>query len=301
MTTARASIEDLCRPNLRLPFGDYKLHTGEWGPMYTKNTSNKNYEEDIEVRTLGYAQLIAEGTPYAQDTMGQRYKYTYFHRKTGLGYSITEEAIEDNLYKDEFPKGAMALRDSLEQAKNVLACSLFNNGFNAAFPIGDGVAFFSTSHPIDTGVVANRPSTDIDLSEAALEAAIINIRQNFLNAAGLRTNYKPEFLLVPPSGEFTAVRILKGNFRPATANNDPNAMNYLSSFPGGIKVNTFLSIPNSWYIKTDCKNSTNYFSRIPVKLNVWTDNATNNLLSKATERYSFGVSNWRGWYASQGS
>lgn len=300
MTISRASAPSLLRPNLRAVFGDYPFYEGQWGKMYEKRKSNKNYEIDQEMSYLPAAQIIPEGQPFAMGQMGQRSAYKYTHRKIGLGFSITEEMQEDNLYKDSFPMQAKSLRRSMTQAKETLGAQLFNNGFLSAYAIGDGAAFFSTQHPLDNGYGANTPSVQVDLSEASLEAACITIQQ-FRDVAGNLTSTKAKLLVVPPQGQFVASRLLNSQFRPETTTNSINALNYGGYVPEGYFCNQFLTLPNSWYIKTDAPNSTIHFERTPVKTSVYTEFQTNNLLCKSTERYSFGVSNWRGWYASAGT
>ena len=288
------------RPNLRAVFGSYDSYPSQWSRMYAKQKSFKNYEQDSEMSYLPAAQIIPEGSPFAMGQMGERSKYTYFHRKIGLGFSITEEAIDDDLYKTEFPKQALSLRRSMDQAREILGAALFNQGFNSGYPIGDGAKFFDTLHPIDTGYVANTPSVQIDLSEASLEAATITIQQ-FKDVAGNIIKTMAKLLVVPPQGQYVASRILNSQFSPGNANNAVNALNFDNRIPEGYFTNQFLTLPNSWYVKTDAPNSTNFFQRTPVKTSVYTEFQTNNLLAKAVERYSFGVSNFRGWYASSGT
>ena len=190
-----------------------------------------------------------------------------------------------------------ALKKSMAQTKEVLAASVLNNGFLSSFPIGDGQALFSTAHPIDGNTVANTPSVSVDLNEASLEAGIIAIQQ-FKDQAGLIVQTKPEKLVVPPQGQFAAERLLGSAFRTQTANNDISAIYNVSAVPQGYRVNQYLTLPNSWYLLTDAPDGFKHFVREAVETDVYTDFSTDNLLAKAVERYSFGVSNFRAAYAS---
>lgn len=297
MAINTTAIANLLRPGLSAVFGDYPLYPSQWSDVFEIYDSDKAIEIEVEMKMLGLAQIRAEGSPTATDTMGQRIVTNYVHKYVALSFSITRQAIMDNLYKTKFPLMVRALKKSMAQTKEVLAASILNNGFSASFPIGDGQALYSTAHPIDGNTVANTPSVSTDLNEASLEAAIISIQQ-FKDQAGLIVQTKPEKLVVPPQGQFVAERLLGSAFRTNTGNNDISAIFNVSAFPQGYRVNQYLTLPNTWYVVTDAPDGFKHFVREPIETDVYTDFSTDNLLAKAVERYSFGVSNFRASYAS---
>jgi hypothetical protein len=297
MAINTTAIANLLRPGLSAVFGDYPLYPSQWSDVFETYDSDKAVEIEVEMKMLGLAQIRPEGSPTATDTMGQRIVTNYVHKYVALSFSITRQAIMDNLYKTKFPLMVRALKKSMAQTKEVLAASLMNNGFLPTFPIGDGQALFSTAHPIDGNTVANTPSVSTDLNEASLEAAIISIQQ-FKDQAGLIVQTKPEKIVVPPQGQFVAERLLGSAFRTNTGNNDASAILNVAAIPKGYRVNQYLTLPNSWYVITDAPDGFKHFVREPIETDVYTDFSTDNLLAKAVERYSFGVSNFRACYAS---
>lgn len=300
MAINTTAIRDLLRPGLAAVFGDYPMYPGQWSEIFEKHTSDKAVEIEVEVKLLGLAQIKAEGASTAYGEMGQRYVTNYVNRYTSIGFIITRQAIKDNLYQSSFPLQAKALRQSMEQTKEVLGASVLNNGFSANFPIGDGQPLFSTQHPIDNGVVANTFSVQADLNETSLQDAIVGV-QRFKDAAGLRIMTKPTKLIVPAELQWTATRLLESQFRTATANNDINAIYNNSAVPQGYRVNMFLTDTNSWFLLTDAPNAFKYYEREALETDVYTDFDTDNLKAKAIERYSFGCSNFRGGWGSQGA
>lgn len=297
MAINTTAIANLLRPGLSAVFGDYPLYPSQWSDIFETYDSDKAVEIEVEMKMLGLAQIRPEGSPTATDTMGQRIVTNYVHKYIALSFSITRQAIMDNLYKTKFPLMVRALKKSMAQTKEVLAASILNNGFSASFPIGDGQALYSTAHPIDGNTVANTPSVSTDLNEASLEAAVISIQQ-FKDQAGLIVQTKPEKLIVPPQGQFVAERLLGSAFRTNTGNNDISAIFNVSAFPQGYRVNQYLTLPNTWYVVTDAPDGFKHFVRESIETDVYTDFSTDNLLAKAVERYSFGVSNFRASYAS---
>jgi phage major head subunit gpT-like protein len=254
------------------------------------------------MKMLGLAQFRAEGAATAMDTMGQRVVTNYVHRYVSLGFIITRQALKDNLYKSKFPMMARALKDSLGQTRDINGSAILNNGFNAAFPIGDGQPLFSLLHPIDGGVVPNTPAVNGDLSEPLLEQGIIGVQQ-FRNQAGLICNIRPKKLIVGPQNQFVADRLLQSAFRTNTSNNDINAIYNTSAVPQGYRVNQFITQVgggNSWFLLTNCENSFKHFVREAIETDVHSDFQTDNQECKAIERYSFGCSNFRGAWASHG-
>jgi phage major head subunit gpT-like protein len=297
MAITTTAIKDLLRPGLNAVFGDYANYPSQWSEIFETYDSKMAVEYDVEIRMTGLAQLRPEGSPTAVDTMGERVVSQYIHRYVALQLQITRQAIKDNLYQTEFPLMVKALKKSMHQTKEILGAAILNNGFNAAFPLGDGQPLYSLNHPIDAGVVANRPAAIVDLNEASLESAIISIQQ-FKDQAGLLVMTQPQKLVVPPQNQFAAQRILGSQFRVNTANNDINAMYSMQSIPQGFKVNQYLTSPAAWYVVTDAPEGFKHFVREKVETDMYTDFSTQNLMCLAVERYSFGVSNFRCSYAS---
>lgn len=301
MAVNTAAIKSLLRPGLKTVFGDYPMYNGQWAEIFTRNKSDKATEIDVEMRTLSLAQLKTEGASISYDNgMGERYTTTYNNRTIGLGFVVTLEAMEDNLYMSQFPMNAAALRNSLAQAKEIQGAAVLNNGFSTSFPVGDGAALFSASHPIDNGVVANTFAIQADLNEASLEQAVIGT-QKFRDIAGNRVVVKPTKLIVPAELQFTAERLLKTELRTGTANNDVNAMYSLSTVPQGYRVNQFLTDANAWFLMTNAENGFKYMERKAVQTDLTTDFDTKSIKVSAIERYSFGVSNWRAAWGSSGA
>jgi phage major head subunit gpT-like protein len=299
MAINTTAIANLLRPGLAAVFGDYPNYPSQWSDIYEVYESDKAIELEVEMKMLGLAQIRPEGGPTAVDTMGQRIVTSYVHQYVALSFNITRQAIMDNLYKTKFPLMVRALKKSMAQTKEILGASVLNNGNNVGFPIGDGQPLFSTAHPIDTGVVANTPAVQADLNEASLESAIIAIQQ-FRDQAGLIVQTKPEKLILPPQGQFVGERLLGSVFRTNTNNNDISAVYNVSSVPQGYRVNQFLTFPNAWFLLTDAPDGFKHYIREPIETDVYTDFSTDNLMAKAVERYSFGVSNFRAAYGSYG-
>lgn len=299
MAINTTAIANLLRPGLAAVFGDYANYPSQWSEIFETYESDKAVEIEVEMKMLGLAQIRPEGSPTAVDTMGQRIVTSYTHKYVALSFTITRQAIMDNLYKTKFPLMVKALKKSMAQTKEILGSSILNNGFDNSYPIGDGQPLFSTAHPIDGSVVANRPTVQADLNEASLESAIIAIQQ-FKDQAGLIVQAKPEKMVVPPQGQFVADRLLGSAFRTNTANNDISAIYNVSAIPQGYRVNQYLTLPNSWFVLTDAPDGFKHYIREPLETDVYTDFATDNLLAKAVERYSFGVSNFRCAYGSNG-
>lgn len=300
MAINTSSIQNLLRPGLADVFGDYPMYPAQWSEIFERHSSDKANEIEVEMKFLGLAQIQAEGASVAFDSMGQRTITNYIHRYVGIGFIITRQAIKDNLYKNRFPMQAKALRQSFEQTKETLGAAVLNNGFDTNYPTGDGQPVFSTAHPIDGGTYANTFSTQVDLNEASLEAAVIAV-QRFKNVAGLKIMTKSKKLIVPTENQFVADRLLSSQFRTSTANNDVNALYNMSSVPEGYRVNQFLSDTNAWYLMTDSPSGFKYYDRESMEVDIFTDIDTSNLKVRGIERYSFGVSNCRAAFASSGS
>ncbi len=296
-------IAQLLRPGLKAVFGKLPTYPEQWKEIYTTYESDKYQEFDLEMKYLGPADIKLEGQPISTDSMGQRILTTYVHKRVGLSFTITLEAIEDNLYQNEFPQQAVALRDSLRVTKNILAANVLNNAFNTSYPVGDGQPMCSASHPIDGGVYANTFPTgagNIDFSEAGLEAAILLIQQMPMQS-GILAQVMPKKLILPRALQFTATRLLESAFRVNTANNDINALYHRNYVPEGFRINQFLTSQTAWFLLTDAPQGLKHYQRSPVKSDTYVDYPTDNVMAKATERYSFGCSNPRGIFGSAGA
>lgn len=300
MTINTAQIQNLLRPGLASVFGSDPMYPPQWPEIFEEFQSDKQIELDVELKMMGLGAIRAEGAPTSFQDMGQRYVTQYVNRYIAAGFIITRAAIKDNLYKSEFPKQAQSLKNSLDQTTEVLGASVLNNGFSASFLGGDGVALFSTSHPIDNGNVANTFTTQADLNETSLEAALVGINQ-FQDVAGLRVMIQARKMIVGPTLQWTANRILNSQFRVGTGNNDISATYNVNAIPDGYKVNQFLTDTNAWFILTNAQNGFKYFNREPYETSVFTDFTTDNMMAKAIKRFSFGWSNFRAGFASSGS
>lgn len=296
------AIPALLRPGLAAIVTTGNQYPDQWTEIFTKHTSDKEREIEMEVKSLGLAQLKQEAASLAYGSMNQTYTTTYINRYVAIGFIITRQAIMDNLYKSQFPMQAESLKRSLKQTKEILGASVLNNGFDTNYPIGDGKPVFSTTHPISggPGVVANTFSVQADLSEASLQDALIAV-QKFRDAAGLLENNKPTKMIVPAELQFTADRILESQFRTGTANNDVNAVYNMNAVPMGYRVNQYLTDSNAWFLMTDAQNGFKYYEREGVAVDTYVDFDTKNVKASAIERYSFGVTNFRAAFGSSGA
>lgn len=293
MAITLASAPALLRPGVNKVFGDYESLPNEWADIFEKNTSEMNYEIDVETKLLGLAQLRAEGAATAFEDAGQRYSYVYQPVGVALGFVMTKFALRDNLYKTQFMPNTRALKASMAQTKEVYGAAVLNLANTASLTSqGDGVSLLSSAHPIDTGTVANTFAVQAELSETALQDAYVNIRR-FKDAAGLRKLVKADKLIVPPELMWVVKRLLETDLRVGTADNDINAIKAQRAIPGGYVINDFLTNVKSWYLKTDCPDGFKFFQRDPLEIDMHTDFTTDNMMTKATERYSFGYSNFR--------
>lgn len=300
MTTNTTQIKNLLVPGLAEVFGDYPQYPAEYTEIFSTNTSDKAVEIEVEMKLLGVAAFRAEGAATQFNDMGQRVVSTYYHRYTSIGFIITRQAQKDNLYESQFPLQAQSLRNSMMQTKEINGASVINNGFSASFVGGDGVALFSTAHPIDGSTFANTPTVQTDLNETSLQEAITAISL-FRDQAGLICMTKPTKLIVPSALQWQANRILNSQFRTGTANNDISAIYNVDAVPQGYRVNHFLTDTNGWTVLTDAPNGLKHYEREKLETGVFVEFSTDNLLAKAIERYSFGWSNSRAAFGSSGS
>jgi len=300
MAVNLSAIKDLLLPGLRGIEGKYEMIPSQYDKIFTKHDSKLALERTAEMRFLGLAQLKTEGAQTSFDNgAGERYVYNQEHTEIGLGYAITRKAIDDNLYKTQFHPSNLGLIESFQQTKEIYGANILNTAttYNSSVG-GDGVALCSTSHPIDGGTVANTPTTQVDLNEATLLNAMIAIRTNFRDQAGLKVFARGRKLIVPPQLEPVAIRLLKTELRPGTADNDVNAILSTSGgLPEGYMVNDFLTSAYAWFLLTNI-DGLSYMERVKFETDLQVDFVTDNLLVKGYERYSFGYYNWRSIYGS---
>lgn len=288
-----SSIRDLLLPGLRDVTGEYPQIPTQWTKVFRSGKSKMALERTAEMRFLSLAQLKTEGAATAFDNAaGERLIYNQEHNELGLGYAITRKAVDDNLYKTSFRPANLGLQRSFAQTKEIMGANVLNTAsvFNAAIQ-ADGVALCSTSHPIDAGVVQNRPTIDIDLNEAALQSALINIRQ-FRDQAGLKMMARGKKVVVPIQLEYVIARLLKTELRPGTSDSDVNATIVTGGVPDGYVVMDFLTSPYTWFVLSDIPGLL-YLERVGFEMDMWVDELTDNLMVKGYERYSFGFDNYR--------
>jgi hypothetical protein len=272
----------------------------QYDKIFTKHDSKLALERTAEMRYLGLAQLKTEGGQTSFDNnAGERYVYNQEHNEIALGYAITRKAIDDNLYKTQFHPSNLGLIESFQQTKEIYGANILNTAttYNANIG-GDGVSLISTLHPIDGGTVANRPAVDVELNEATLLNAMIAIRTNFKDQAGLKVFARGRKLVVPPALEPTAIRLTKTELRPGSADNDVNAiLTTAGGLPEGYMVNDFLTSASAWFLLTNI-DGLSYMERVKFETDMQVDFVTDNLLVKGYERYSFGYYNWRSIFGS---
>ena len=300
MAVNLSAIKDLLLPGLRGVEGKYEMIPSQYDKIFTKHDSKLALERTAEMRYLGLAQLKTEGGQTSFDNgAGERYVYNQEHNEIALGYAITRKAIDDNLYKTQFQPSNLGLIESFQQTKEIYGSNILNTAttYNANMG-GDGVALCSTSHPIDGGTVANTPTTQVDLNESTLLNAMISIRTNFKDQAGLKVFARGRKLIVPPQLEPVAIRLTKTELRPGTADNDVNAILSTSGgLPEGYMVNDFLTSAYAWFLLTNI-DGLSYMERVKFETDMQVDFVTDNLLVKGYERYSFGYYNWRSIFGS---
>ncbi len=304
MAISRAQLLKELLPGLNALFGlEYAKYGEEHKEIYETEKSERSFEEETKLSGFSAAPVKNEGSAIAYDNAQEAFTARYNHETIALGFSITEEAIEDNLYDSLSARYTKALARAMAYTKQVKAASTLNNGFtnSAVYFGGDGVPLFSTSHPlISGGVNSNTPSTQADLNETSLEAAVIQIAA-WTDERGLLIAGKPRKLIVPPALQFTATRLLETSLRVGTADNDINALKNNGSIPEGYTVNNYLTDTNAWFLCTDVPNGLKHFIRSPLENKMDGDFDTGNVRYKARERYSFGWSDPLGMFGSSGS
>jgi hypothetical protein len=302
MAISRAQLLKELLPGLNALFGlEYARYGEEHKEIYETETSERSFEEETKLSGFTAAPVKNEGSAIAYDNGQEAWTARYTHETIAMGFSLTEEAIEDNLYDSLSGRYTKALARSMAYTKQVKAANVINNGFTAGYTGGDGVTLFSTAHPlISGGTNSNTPSTQSDLNETSLENAVIQIAA-WTDERGLLIAAKPRKLIVPPALQFVATRLLETELRVGTADNDINAIKNNGSIPEGYTVNHFLTDSNGWYLTTDVPNGMKHFVRTPMSTGMDGDFDTGNVRYKARERYSFGYSDPLGMFGSSGA
>jgi len=303
MAISRAQLLKELLPGLNALFGlEYATYGEQHKEIYDTETSERSFEEETKLSGFSAAPVKNEGSAIAYDNAQEAFTARYNHETIALGFSLTEEAIEDNLYDSLSARYTKALARAMAYTKQTKAASVLNNGFSAGvYAGGDGVALFSTSHPlVSGGVNSNTQSTMADLNETSLEAAVIQIAA-WTDERGLLIAAKPRKLIVPPALQFVATRLLETQLRVGTTDNDINAIVNNGSIPEGYTVNNYLTDPNAYFICTDVPNGMKHFIRTPLSNSMDGDFDTGNVRYKSRERYSFGFSDPLGMWGSQGA
>ena len=302
MAISRAQLLKELLPGLNALFGlEYARYGEEHKEIYETETSERSFEEETKLSGFSAAPVKNEGSAIAYDNGQEAWSARYNHETIAQGFSLTEEAIEDNLYDSLSGRYTKALARSMAYTKQVKAANVLNNGFTPGFNGGDGVPLFSIQHPlVSGGTNSNRPSTNADLNETSLENAVIQIA-GWTDERGLLIAAKPVKLVVPPALMFVATRLLETELRVGTADNDINAIKNNGSIPGGYTVNHYLTDTNAWFLTTDVPNGMKHFVRVPLQNSMDGDFDTGNVRYKARERYSFGYSDPLGMYGSPGA
>ena len=303
MAISRAQLLKELLPGLNALFGlEYKKYENEHEAIYETETSERSFEEELKLSGFGAATVKGEGSALRYDNAQEAWAARYNHETIAMGFSITEEAMEDNLYDSLSSRYTKALARSMAYTKQVKSAYPLNNGFSGgAFVGGDGVTLFNTAHPlVSGGTNSNTQSTPADLNETSLEAAVIQIA-GFKDERGLLIAARPRKLIVPPGLMFVATRLLETELRTATADNDINAIKTNGTIPEGYSVNHYLTDVDSYYLITDIPNGMKHFVRTPMSTSMDGDFDSGNVRYKARERYSFGVSDPLGIWGSPGA
>ena len=302
MAISRAQLLKELLPGLNALFGlEYAKYGEEHKEIFDTETSERSFEEETKLSGFSAAPVKNEGSAIRYDNAQEAFTARYNHETIALGFSLTEEAIEDNLYDSLSARYTKALARAMAYTKQTKAASVLNNAFSASFLGGDGVALCSASHPlVSGGVNANIPTSPADLNETSLEAAVIQIAA-WTDERGLLIAAKPRKLIIPTASMFIATRLLETELRASTADNDINALKSNGSIPEGYTVNHFLTDTDSWYLTTDVPNGLKHFVRVPLANSMDGDFDTGNVRYKSRERYSFGWSDPLGIWGTAGA
>ncbi len=300
MAINRAQLAKELEPGLNALFGlEYARYENEAAQIFSQESSDRAFEEEVMLVGFGEAAVKPEGAAVDFDTAKESFTARYVHDTIALAFALTEEAVEDNLYDTLSARYTKALARSMAYTKQVRGANILNTSFSTTG--GDGVTLFSTAHPTTFGGTwSNRSATDADLNETSLEQALIDIA-GFIDERGLKVAMKGRKLILPVNIQFVADRILESTLRVGTADNDINAIKNMGMLPEGYVVNHYLTDTDAWFVKTDCPNGFKHFTRAALATGMEGDFDTGNMRYKARERYSFGYSDPRCVYASQGS
>ena len=305
MAISRAQLLKELVPGLNALFGmEYARYEQEHTEVYESESSDRSFEEEVKLSGFGAAPVKGEGAAISYDAAQESFVSRYNHETIAMGFSITEEAMEDNLYDSLSARYTKALARAMAHTKQVKAMEPLNNGFGT-YQSGDGVSLFSTAHPlVSGGTNSNTPAVAVDLNETSLEAAVIQISK-WTDERGLLIACRPRKLIIPSDLQFVATRILKSELRPGTnytsAPNDINALRVMGVVPEGHAVNHFLTDTDAWFLMTDIPNGMKNFERVAMETSMDGDFDTGNVRYKARERYSFGVSDPLGIWGSPGA
>ena len=302
MAINRAQLVKELVPGLNALFGlEYARYADEHTMIFDTESSDRAYEEEVMLSGFGEAAVKGEGAAVKYDTAQETWTARYVHNTVALAFSLTEEAMEDNLYDTLSARYTRALARSMQQTKQIKAANVLNNGFSSTYPGGDGKELFATDHgSLTAGDLKNELSTAADLNETSMEQALIDLA-GFKDERGLKVNAQAQRLIVPPALQFIADRLLNTAGRVATSDNDINAIRNMGMIPDGYAVNHYLTDTDAWFLKTDVPNGMKHFVRTAVSTNMEGDFETGNVRYKARERYSFGWSDWRGIFGSPGA
>jgi hypothetical protein len=301
MAISRSQLVKELEPGLNALFGlEYKNYADEHAEIFDVENSDRAFEEEVMLSGFANASVKPEGSSVNYDTAQESFTARYTHETLALAFSITEEAIEDNLYDRLASRYTKALARSMANAKQVKAANVLNNAFDSSFTGGDGVELCSAVHPIVAGTFKNELSTAADLNETSLEQALIDIAA-MTDERGLKIAAKGTKMIIPSALQFTAERLMKSQGRTGTADNDINAVGSMGMIPQGYVVNHYLTDTDAFFIKTDVPNGLKMFVRAPIKTAMEGDFETGNVRYKARERYSFGFSDPRGIFGSPGA
>ena len=302
MAISRAQLLKELLPGLNALFGmEYKTYGEQHKEIYETESSERSFEEETKLSGFSAAPVKNEGSALAYDNAQEAWTARYNHETIALGFSLTEEAIEDNLYDSLSARYTKSLARAMAYTKQVKAAATLNNGFTAGYVGGDGVVLFSASHPlVSGGVNSNTPAVAADLNETSLENAVIQIAA-WTDERGLLIAAKPKKLVVPPALQFVATRLLETKLRTGTTDNDVNAIENNGSIPDGYTINNYLTDTNAWFLTTDVPNGLKHFVRTPLSNSMDGDFDTGNVRYKSRERYSFGWSDPLGMYGSPGA
>jgi hypothetical protein len=302
MAISRAQLLKELLPGLNALFGlEYTTYQQEHKEIYETEKSERSFEEETKLSGFSAAPVKNEGSAIAYDNAQEAFTARYNHETIALGFSITEEAVEDNLYDSLSARYTKALARAMAYTKQVKAAATLNNAFSSAYVGGDGVSLISTAHPlVSGGTNSNRPATAADLNETSLENAVIQIAA-WTDERGLLIAAQPKKLVIPPALQFTATRLLETNLRVGTADNDINALKNNGSIPQGYCINHFLTDTNAWFLMTDVPNGLKHFERAALANSMDGDFDTGNVRYKSRERYSFGWSDPLGIFGSPGA